>query len=110
MILQGVCPNPPKCRGCDDPNATWYPGDNGQLEGPADVGCPVYSAGIAAEGEYFVTAGPASLSPFPYDLTDLPLRKLGDDYDSGDGKDQFIQLQFLRFAGGVTTAANGRIA
>jgi len=106
----GACPPPPQCRGCDAVGATWYPGDTGQVSSSAAPACPVYSSGIATEGEYLVTAGPASLSPFAYDLTDLPLRKLGDDYDTGDNPVKYIQLRMLRFAGGVTNASNGRIA
>ena len=36
-----------------------------------------YSSGIGDAGEYYVTAGPASLSPFPYDLTDHTASQAG---------------------------------
>jgi len=94
------------CSGCDE--GVWYPGDAGQLDMTEVAWCPPYSSGIGDAGPYLVAVGPASLSALPYELTDAPLRKLGDDYDTGQS--QFVNLQYLRFAGGVRTELNGRIA
>lgn len=106
-----TCTTNGQCTGIGSGNCNfgnWYQGDNGSIKNTATPTCPNYSSGIGDPGTYFVTVGPASLSPFPNDVTGNPLRKLGDDYDTGES--DYIQLKYLRFAGGVTDGANGRIS
>jgi len=107
LIKDGFGLNPDASE-CDAAGGNWYPGDTGSISQQGDPPCPNYSSGIGDPGEYFVTVGPASLSPFPDPVTGAPLRKLGDDYDTGET--DFLRLQLLRFAGGVSDGSNSRIA
>ncbi len=101
--------------GCD-PNS-WYAGDNGSIVPGATPPCPVYGGGIGARlsdaQEFFATVGPTSLSPFPNAYTNSTLHKLGDDYaavGAVPGVENFIALQYFRFAGGVSSLSNSRIS
>jgi len=104
---RSLIPNP-RFADCDAVVGDWYATDYGSVAGNIPQVCPLYSAGIGNAGTYYTTAGPASLSPLPEAITDGFLVKLGDDYDSGET--DFIYLEYLRFAGGVTADENSRIA